>query len=106
MNTFKAPHSPVRSRVVDTIYKNTKSVWSRQDAVSSCNERRALQEMVAVQREKIIKTIQKTANVRRVKGGYRIIGWGILNIDKLTLLKFLKEKQYKRMRIGGLVFNV
>lgn len=106
-NGFRAPHQKVKSPCVSVIYKNTnKPLWSRQEAIAACRERREIQDIVENAKLKVRPVIKKTANVRKVKGGYRIIGFGVLEMTKEEMKQHLRNHGYCRMRMGGMVFAV
>lgn len=106
MQSIIAPHQAVKSKCVDVAFKITKGkLWSRRDAEQSLAEKRKIKEVVNKFRIEP-KIIKKTANVKKKKGGYSIVGFGFLEITKEQLNSFLKENGYSAKRVGGLVFNL
>lgn len=102
---IKAPHQPVRSRCVSIIYKRG-AVWTREDSVRAVETRREIGRIVENMREKVKPVILKTANVKKVKGGFRAVGFGLLEMSKEEMKSYLKSNGYKRIRMGGLVFAI
>lgn len=80
---------------------------TRNEIIRNKNAAEKRAEFFAKFRERLAgKPAGRVANVRKVNGGFHVIGMGVLPVTMNELRVKLGVNSYKAFRMGGLVFNV